>query len=71
MSWVIVSYTLASTVLLPVLGKLADLVGARLIFLLEPRPVPVASLLCGFAQDITQLTVARVGAGHRLGRACT
>lgn len=63
MSWVIVSYTLASTVVLPVLGKLADLAGARLIFLSSLVLFLVASLLCGFAQDITQLTLARVGQG--------
>ena len=33
MSWVVVGYTLASTVLLPVLGKLGDVLGARRIFL--------------------------------------
>ncbi len=63
MSWVIVSYTLASTVLLPVLGKLADLAGARLIFLSSLVLFLIASLLCGFAQDITQLTLARIGQG--------
>jgi EmrB/QacA subfamily drug resistance transporter len=63
MSWVIVSYTLASTVLLPVLGKLADLVGARAIFLASLILFLVASLLCGFAQDITQLALARVAQG--------
>jgi EmrB/QacA subfamily drug resistance transporter len=63
MSWVIVSYTLASTVLLPVLGKLADLVGARLIFLSSLALFLVASLFCGLAQDITQLAAARVAQG--------
>ena len=63
MSWVIVSYTLASTVLLPVLGKLADLAGARLIFLSSLVLFLIASLLCGFAQDITQLTLARIAQG--------
>ncbi|MGZ8804845.1 MAG: MFS transporter, partial [Microbacterium sp.] len=63
MSWVIVSYTLASTVLLPVLGKLADLVGPRLIFFASVVVFLVASLFCGFAQDITQLAIARVAQG--------
>lgn len=63
MSWVIVSYTLASTVLLPVLGKLADLVGARLVFLASLTLFLAASLFCGLAQDITQLALARVAQG--------
>lgn len=63
MSWVIVSYTLASTVMLPVLGKLGDLFGPRLIFLTSLVLFLVASLFCGFAQDITQLAIARVGQG--------
>ncbi|BDV31957.1 MFS transporter [Microbacterium terricola] len=63
MSWVIVSYTLASTVMLPVLGKLGDLLGARLIFLSSLVLFLVASLFCGFAQDITQLAIARIAQG--------
>jgi EmrB/QacA subfamily drug resistance transporter len=63
MSWVIVSYTLASTVVLPVLGKLADLIGARFIFLSSLVLFLIASLLCGFAQDMTQLAVARIAQG--------
>ncbi|WP_404429504.1 MFS transporter [Microbacterium lacus] len=63
MSWVIVSYTLASTVLLPVLGKLADLVGIRLVFFASVVLFLVASMFCGFAQDITQLAIARVAQG--------
>lgn len=63
MSWVIVSYTLASTVLLPVIGKLADLIGARVVFLASLALFIVASLFCGLAQDITQLALARVAQG--------
>ncbi len=63
MSWVIVSYTLASTVVLPVLGKLADLIGARFIFLASLIVFLIASLLCGFAQDMTQLALARIAQG--------
>ncbi|MFE1665134.1 MFS transporter [Microbacterium sp. P02] len=63
MSWVIVSYTLASTVLLPVLGKLADLIGARFVFLASMVLFIVASLFCGLAQDIGQLAIARVAQG--------
>src|SRR6478736_780218 len=63
MSWVIVSYTLASTVVLPVLGKLADLIGARFIFLASLVLFIIASLLCGFAQDMTQLALGRMAQG--------
>lgn len=63
MSWIIVSYTLASTVLLPVLGKLADVVGVRAVFLASLALFIVASLFCGMAQDVVQLTAARVGQG--------
>ncbi len=68
MSWVIVSYTLASTVVLPVLGKLADLIGARFIFLSSLVLFLIASLLCGFAQDMTQLALAVVAVPHIAGR---
>jgi EmrB/QacA subfamily drug resistance transporter len=63
MSWVVVGYTLASTVLLPVLGKVGDLVGPRLVFLTSLAVFLLASLACGFAQDMTQLVIARVAQG--------
>ncbi|MFE6255946.1 MDR family MFS transporter [Agromyces sp. NPDC057865] len=63
MGWVVVGYTLASTVLLPVLGKVGDLVGPRLVFLASLVVFLVASLACGFAQDMTQLVIARVAQG--------
>jgi EmrB/QacA subfamily drug resistance transporter len=63
MGWVVVGYTLASTVLLPVLGKVGDLVGPRLVFLVSLAVFLVASLACGFAQDMTQLVIARVAQG--------
>lgn len=63
MSWVLVPYTLASTVMLPVLGKLGDMVGTRLVFLVSLILFIVASLFCGLAQDITQLAIARVVQG--------
>ena len=63
MSWVVVGYTLAGTALYPVLGKLGDLVGPRLVFLTSVAVFLAASLACGFAQDMTQLVVARVAQG--------
>jgi len=60
MSWVVVGYTLASTVLLPVLGKLGDVLGARRIFLGSLVMFLAASLACGFAQDMAWLIAARV-----------
>lgn len=63
LSWVVVSYTLAATVSLPLLGKLADSLGARRIYLASLILFIVASIACGFAQDIVQLAAARVVQG--------
>lgn len=63
MGWVVVGYTLASTVLLPVLGKLGDSVGPRRVFLVSLVLFLIASLACGFAQDMPQLVAARVVQG--------
>lgn len=63
MSWVIVSYTLASTIVLPIIGKIADLSGARVVFLASLVVFLIASLACGLAQDMTQLALARVAQG--------
>lgn len=60
MSWIVVGYTLASTVLLPVLGKLGDRVGPRAVFLTSVSVFILASIACGFANGIVWLIVARV-----------
>ncbi|MFV7866771.1 MFS transporter, partial [Enterococcus faecium] len=44
MSWIMVGYTLAATVMLPVLGKLGDVVGPRSVFLVSLGLFLVASL---------------------------
>lgn len=63
MSWVVVGYTLASTVLLPALGKLGDVMGPRRVFLVSLVVFLFASLACGFAPDMTWLVVSRVVQG--------
>jgi EmrB/QacA subfamily drug resistance transporter len=60
MSWIIVGYTLASTVLLPILGKLGDRVGPRKVFLVSVTVFVLASIACGFANSFVWLIVARV-----------
>ncbi len=63
MSWVVVAYTLAATVTLPLLGKLADSLGARRVFLASLALFVISSVACGFAQDMPQLIVGRVVQG--------
>src|SRR4051794_17715813 len=63
MSWIVVGYTLASTVLLPVLGRLGDGLGPRPVFLASLVVFVLASLACGFARDMTWLITARVVQG--------
>lgn len=60
MSWIIVGYTLASTVLLPILGKLGDRVGPRKVFLASVTVFILMSIACGFATSFVWLIVARV-----------
>jgi EmrB/QacA subfamily drug resistance transporter len=63
LSWVVVSYTLAATVSLPVLGTLADRIGARTVYLGSLVMFLLASIACGFAGDIAVLAAARVVQG--------
>ncbi|MEF2978449.1 MFS transporter [Subtercola sp. YIM 133946] len=63
MGWVIVGYTLASTVTLPVIGKLADLLGPRSVFLVSLVVFIAASLACGFSSSMLWLVAARVVQG--------
>ena len=66
-SWVFTAYMLASTVTVPLYGKLGDLYGRRPLFMVAISIFLVVSALCGVAQGMTQLVVFRfiqgLGAG--------
>ena len=59
LSWVVTAYLLASTVTVPLYGKLSDLYGRRRLFVVSISVFLVGSLLCGVAQDMTQLIALR------------
>ncbi|WP_432543758.1 MFS transporter [Kineococcus sp. SYSU DK002] len=63
LSQVVVGYTVASTVLLPVLGQLGDTAGPRRVFLTSLVAFLAASACCGLAPDMTWLTAARIVQG--------
>jgi EmrB/QacA subfamily drug resistance transporter len=66
-SWVFTAYMLASTVTVPLYGKLGDLHGRRPLFLAAITIFLIGSALCGVAQGMTQLVIFRaiqgIGAG--------
>jgi EmrB/QacA subfamily drug resistance transporter len=68
-------YLLASTVVLPLAGKLSDLYGRKPFLLAGVAVFAVASALCGAAQSMTQLIVFRglqgIGGGLSQGMAFT
>ncbi len=69
-AWVATAYLLASTVSMPIYGKLSDILGRKRIFLSGIIVFLLGSALCGAAQTMTQLIVFRglqgVGAGALL-----
>ncbi|WP_261808047.1 MFS transporter [Paenibacillus sp. N3.4] len=66
-SWVFTAYMLASTSTMLVFGKLSDMFGRKLFYLIGIGIFLVGSALCGTAQDMTQLIIYRaiqgVGSG--------
>src|SRR3954468_19600154 len=67
LSWIVTAYLLTSTATVPLYGKLSDVYGRRRMFVVAILIFLVGSALCGAAQSMTQLAVARavqgVGAG--------
>ncbi|QHW34807.1 MFS transporter [Paenibacillus rhizovicinus] len=74
-SWVFTIYMLTSTTAVPIFGKLADLFGRRLVYLIGMGLFLVGSALCGLSHDMTQLIVFRaiqgIGAGALMPIAMT
>jgi EmrB/QacA subfamily drug resistance transporter len=70
LSWVVTAYLLASTITIPLYGKLSDLFGRRRLFLVAIWLFTIGSVLCGVAATLDQLVAARalqgLGAGGLL-----
>lgn len=58
-SWVFTAYMLASTVTIPIYGKLSDTFGRRGLYILGIVIFLLGSLLSGFSQNMTQLILFR------------
>lgn len=59
LSWIVAGYLLTSTAATPIYGKLSDLYGRRALMQIAIALFVAASLLCGLAQSMPQLIVAR------------
>src|SRR5579872_7115565 len=67
LSWVFTAYMLASTVTVPIYGKLSDIYGRRAFYLLAIVIFVMGSMLSGISQNMIQLILFRglqgIGAG--------
>lgn len=63
MSWVLTSYIVASAIMTPLSGWLAGRFGRRRIFLFSIFGFTVASVLCGLAQSLPEIVLARLVQG--------
>lgn len=75
MSWVFSAFLLASTVTVPIYGKLSDLYGRKSIFILSCLVMMIGSVLCALSGTMVQLiifrTVQGLGAGGIMAVATT
>ncbi|GGO40154.1 hypothetical protein GCM10008949_49300 [Deinococcus humi] len=58
-SWITTAYLLASTALVPIYGKLSDLVGRKLIMIFGVLVFVAGSVLCGLADGVGMLIAGR------------
>jgi EmrB/QacA subfamily drug resistance transporter len=66
-AWVATAYVVAAATATPLWGKLGDRHGRKRLLTLSLTAFVVASALCGFAQDITQLVALRFVQGVAAG----
>src|SRR5205085_6578035 len=67
LSWVVTAYLLASTVTVPLYGKLSDLYGRRRLFVVAISIFLAGSALCGAAQSMGELICFRALQGLGAG----
>ena len=58
-SWVLTSYIIAVAVAMPITGWLADRIGSRRLFIFSVAGFVLSSMLCGMAQNLTQMVIFR------------
>lgn len=63
MLWVTTAYILASTIMLPVYGKLSDLIGRKGLFIAAISLFVLGSIIGGMAQDMNMLIIGRAVQG--------
>ena len=75
MSWVFSAFLLASTVTVPIYGKLSDLYGRKIIFILGSVIMVIGSVLCALSGTMLQMIIFRtiqgLGAGGIMAVATT
>lgn len=59
-TWVLTSYIVASAVAIPITGWLSDRIGSRNLFLFAVVGFVAASMLCGLAQNLTEMVGFRI-----------
>ena len=65
-AWVLTSYIVASAIMTPLTGWLAGRVGRKRVLLVSIAGFTLSSMLCGLAQSLPQLVLARL---LQIGRA--
>jgi EmrB/QacA subfamily drug resistance transporter len=58
-TWVATSFLISSTVIVPIVGKLTDMFGRKLFYIIGIGIFTAGSLLSGFSQSINQLIIFR------------
>jgi MFS transporter, DHA2 family, multidrug resistance protein len=59
-TWVLTSYIVAAAIMTPLSGWLAGQIGRKQVFLYSVAGFTVASMLCGVAQSLPQIVLARL-----------
>lgn len=59
MTWLTTAYMLSSTVVVPIAGKLADLIGRKSVYVTGIIIFMIGSAFCGMANSMTQLIIFR------------
>lgn len=58
-SWVLTSYIVAVAIAMPITGWLADRIGSRRLFIMSVAGFVLSSMLCGMAQNVTEMVLFR------------